>query len=399
MAAATDAFTHRDRCAIVGIGATDFSRDSGRSELTLATQAARAALDDAGLTVADIDGIVRCDFDSVTHNALSASLGIRGLSYWGEVGPGGVAPCAMVGQAIGAILSGQASTVLLYRCLNGRSDVRFSAGTAPTVQRPVGGKATYDEFYIPYGLMTPGQLFALMAQRHTIEYGTTPEQLGEIALTCRANANDTPHAQTAGRKLTMSEYLASRMISAPLRLFDFCLESDGACAVIVTSAARARDLRQPPVLIRAVAQGAAADTRGGMMYTAVTRKSLVELPAYTVANKLYERAGLGPQDIDVAQIYDCFTISVLMQLEAFGFCEPGAGGPFVASGAIRRDGSVPINTAGGHLSEGYIHGMNHIVEATRQMRGTGAVQVADAETCLVTGGPFPTSSALILRKA
>jgi acetyl-CoA acetyltransferase len=390
-------FSHRDRCAIVGIGATDFSRDSGRSDLTLASQAALAAIEDAGLSPRDIDGIVRCDMDTVGHTDLADSLGIPELTYWAEVGPGGVAPCAMVAQAVGAILSGQATTVLVFRELNGRSGRRY--GLSKATQANVGGGGTYDEFFAPYGLLTPGQIFGVMARRHMIEFGTKPEELGHIALTCRARANANPRAQMHDRLLTMDDYLSARMISSPLRLYDFCLETDGACAVVVTSAARARDCPKPPALIRAVAQASIPNPQPGVQFPVLMRESLTELPARAVANTLYRRAGLGPDDIDVAQIYDCFSITVLMQLEDWGFCKKGEGGPFVAGGEIDMGGRIPINTGGGHLSEGYIHGMNHIVEGVRQIRGESTSQVPGAETCLVTCTPLPPGSALILRAA
>jgi acetyl-CoA acetyltransferase len=396
---ADDRLHHRDRCAIVGIGSTDFSKDSGRSDLTLATQAALAALDDAGLVPADIDGIVRCDMDLVHHNDLAESLGIPDLTYWGDVGPGGVAPCAQVGQAIGAILSGQATTVLVFRSLNGRSGVRYGTSGADAQLARAGGGGTFDEFFMPFGLTTPGQAFALMAQRHMLEYGTTEKELGHIPVTCRARANANPAAQMHGRPMTLDDYLGARMISKPLRLFDFSLESDGACAVIVTTTERSRDLRRPPVLIRAVAQGSVPGPQPGMTFPTLTRDTITALPAATVARTLYARAGLGPSDIDVAQFYDCFSITVLMQLEDFGFCEKGEGGPFVASGAIDLGGSVPINTGGGHLSEGYIHGMNHVVEGVRQIRGDSTSQVPGAEVCLVTSTPVPPGSALMLTAA
>jgi acetyl-CoA acetyltransferase len=392
---ADEEFHHRDRCAIVGIGATDFSRDSRRSDLTLACEAALAALEDAGLTPGDIDGIVRCDMDTVGHNDLADALGIPDLTYWSQVGPGGVAPCAMVGQAVGAILSGQATTVLVFRELNGRSGRRY--GLSSAVDTRVGGAGSYDEFFAPYGLLTPGQLFAIMAQRHMIEYGTKEEEIGQIALTCRDRANANPAAQMYGRTMTMDNYLSARMISSPLRLFDFCLETDGACAVLVTSAARARDCRKPPVLIRAVAQGSVPSPQPGIQFPVLMRQSITELPARTVARTLYRRAGLGPADIDVAQIYDCFTITALLQLEDWGFCEKGEGGPFVAGGGIDLGGRIPINTGGGHLSEGYLHGMNHILEGVRQIRGESTSQVAGAEVCLVTCTPLPPGSGLILR--
>jgi acetyl-CoA acetyltransferase len=390
----SEQYTHRDRCAIVGIGATDFSRNSERSDLTLAVQAALAAIDDAGLTPKDIDGIVRCDMDTVRHNDLADALGIDELTYWGEVGPGGVAPCAQIGQAVGAILSGQATTVLVFRELNGRSGRRY--GLSSESEARSGGAGSYDEFFAPYGLLTSGQIFAVMAQRHMLEYGTGEKDLGAIALTCRKRANANPRAQMHERQLSMDDYLASRMISRPLRLYDFCLESDGACAVVVTTAERARDLRQKPAMIRAVAQSSLPNPQPGIQFPVLMRDRITELPAKNVGDTLFRRAGLGPADIDVAQLYDCFTITVLLQLEDFGFCKKGEGGAFVSSGEIDLGGTVPINTGGGHLSEGYIHGMNHIVEGVRQIRGDSTSQVPGAEVCLVTSTPLPPGSALIL---
>jgi acetyl-CoA acetyltransferase len=394
---------HRDRCAIVGIGETDYSRRSGRSVLTLMTEAALAAIDDAGLAPRDIDGIVRCDMDTVLHNDLAHTLGIRDLTYWSEVGPGGVAPCAMVGQAVGAILSGQARSVLVVRGLNGRSGRRFGLaagdGHEHEHERRVGGSGSYDEFFGPYGMLTPGQIFAMMARRHAIDFGTTAEQLAHISLTCRARANTNPRAQMHDRPLTLEDCLSARMIAAPLRLYDFCLETDGACAVVVTGADRAADCRRPPVLIRAVAQASIPDPQPGLQFPVLMRESITELPARSVATTLYRRAGLGPGDVDVAQVYDCFTITVLLQLEDWGFCKKGEGGPFVAGGEIDVGGQIPINTGGGHLSEGYIHGMNHVVEGVRQMRGTSTSQVPGAEVCLVTSTPLPPGSGLMLRAA
>jgi acetyl-CoA acetyltransferase len=373
------------------------SKDSGRSELTLACEATRAAVADAGLTLADIDGVVRCDMDHVTPGALIGALALANVGFASEVGIGGSAPCAMIGMAVAAILAGQARHVLVYRSLNGRSEARFGAAIAPRTH--AGGQGNYDEFFTPYGLLTAPQSFALIAQRHIITYGTTPEQFGSVALVCRDNANRTPHAQMHDKKLTMDAYLASRMISTPLRLFDCCLETDGACAVIVTTAERARDLPQPPALIRATAQAAATGMSGGMMFPSITWDDPLRLAPGHVARMLWSRAGLGPQDMDVAQIYDCFTISLLLQFEDYGLCARGESGAFAASGAIAADGAIPINTDGGNMSGGYIHGLNHVVEGVRQMRGTADVQIAAAETCLVTSGPIGMSSAMILRRA
>jgi acetyl-CoA acetyltransferase len=302
----------------------------------------------------------------------------------------------MVGQAIGAILSGQAETVLVFRALNGRSGRRYGQAPPGAREATVGGNGTYDEFFAPYGLVTPGQIFGLMAQRHMIEYGTSEKDLGAIALACRARANANPRAQMHDRPLTMDDYLAARMISRPLRLFDFSLETDGACAVIVTSIERARDLRQKPAVVRAVAQGSLPNPQPGIQYPVLMRETVTTLPAKVVAETLFRRAGLGPADVDVAQIYDCFTITVLLELEDFGFCAKGEGGAFVSSGEIELTGRLPINTGGGHLSEGYIHGMNHVVEGVRQIRGESTSQVPGAEVCLVTSTPLPPGSALLL---
>lgn len=394
---------HRDRCAIVGIGTTDYSKGSGRSDLTLATQAALDAIDDAGLSVSDIDGIVGCDSNLVKHNDLADSLGIDDLTYWCQVGPGGVAPCGMVGQAIGAIMSGQAECVLLFRALNGRSGQRRFGGGPSSEDAAVGGWGSYNEFFLPYGLMTPAQMFALMGRRYMTEYGfkeeELAEQLGRIAIACRNRANANPAAQMFGRPLRMEDYLAGRLISRPLRVFDCCLETDGANAVIVTSAERAADCRQPPVLIRAVAQAGGPGVQPGVMFPALLRDSITSLPGRSVAELVYKRAGLGPSDIDVAQFYDCFTVTVLLELEDYGFAPRGEAASLINSGDLELGGKLPINTSGGHLSEAYIHGMNHVVEGVRQIRGESTSQVEGAEVCLVTSAPPPANSALILRAA
>jgi acetyl-CoA acetyltransferase len=382
---------------VVGIGATEFSKSSGRSELTLATEACLTALADAGLDVSDVDGVVRCDHDRVSPQSLAESLGARDLTYWGEVGPGGAAPCAMVGQAVAAVLSGLATTVLVYRSLNGRSGARF--GQAAQLPERVGGQGSRDELFVPYGLVSPGQFFALLARRHMLQYGTEHEALARISVTCRERANANPAAQMHDRTLTIEDCLTARPIADPLRLFDFCLETDGACAVVVTSTVRSRDCRQPAALVRGVAQGTGPSITGGMMFPALMRDDLLALPSRAVAETLFRRAGLQPDDVDVAQLYDCFTITLLLQLEDYGFCKPGEAGPYIESGALGLDGLLPVNTAGGHLSEGYLHGMNHVLEGVRQIRGTSTSQVPGASVALVTSAPPPGGSALILVRA
>jgi acetyl-CoA acetyltransferase len=389
-------YDHRGRCAITGIGASDFSRASGRSALSLAVEASLAAIEDAGMRCADIDGVVRCEQDVVFHNDLVTALGLEHATYWGATGTGGAAPCGMIGQAVGALLSGQATAVLAYRSLNGRSGARYGRGGS--AHAAVGGLGTLDEFFVPYGLAAPGQAWALIAQRHIHEFGTTSAQLGHIAVACRERANANPAAQMHGRPLTLADHQAGRVIADPLRLNDYCLETDGACAVVVTTTERALDGPRPPAVIAGVAQSAPRGVQGGIISPALTREVLTTQPSALAAATLYERCGLGPADVDVAQLYDCFTITVLVQLEDYGFCAKGEGGPFAAGGALELDGALPINTAGGNLSEGYIHGMNHIVEGVRQVRGDSCSQVPGAEVCLVTSGLPVATAAMMLTK-
>lgn len=394
-------YGHRDKCAIVGIGSTPFTKSSGVSVNQLVAQASLAAIADAGLSPIDIDGVVRSDYDTVQQNDIVHTLGLRDVSFWGMTGIGGAAPCGMIGLAVGAILSGQAENILVYRGLNGRSGLRYGRGTSVQGADPraVGGDGSLDEFFLPYGLVSPGQMFSLIAQRHFIEYGTTSEQLGALASTVRNRANANPYAMMSDRAMTVADHQASPMLSSPLRLFDYCLESDGACAVVVTSAERAIDSPHTPALIRAVAQGSVPDPQRGKVFASLMRSSVTTQSSENIAQRLYSRAGLGPADIDVAQLYDCFTITLLIGIEDYGFCPKGEGGAFIADGEVDMAGTIPVNTAGGNLSEAYIHGMNHVVEGVRQIRGTSTSQVIGAQTCLVSSGLPPMSSALILQAA
>lgn len=386
-----------DRCAVVGIGTTGYSKASGVSVTSLAAEASLAAIDDAGLVPDDIDGLIRSDYDEASQVALADALGIDDIAYWGQNGPGGSGPPAMVGQAVAAILSGQATNVLVYRALNGRSGRRLGKGVS--VEGGVGGSSSYLELFSPYGVTSPGQFFAMIARRYQEQWGLTPDALAEIAMVCRRRANANPAAQMYDRPLTLDDYYSARMISDPLRLYDFCLETDGAAALVVTSAERARDCAQPPVMIRSVAQGTGTRVGPGQMYPVLMGDGLDNLTSRRVAERLYARAGLTASDVDVAQLYDCFTITVYLQLADYGFCDRMDTSAFIRDGALDLDGQIPINTAGGQLSEAYIHGMNHILEGVRQVRGTSTGQVPGARVSLVTSAPPPGSSALLLVSA
>ncbi|MET9863193.1 lipid-transfer protein [Streptomyces smyrnaeus] len=375
------------RAAVVGIGATEFSKDSGRSELKLAVEAVRAALDDAGLTPGDVDGMVTFTMDTSPEITVAQAAGIGELSFFSRVHYGGGAACATVQQAALAVACGLAETVVCYRAFNERSGRRFGSGVQ---QREPSAEGAALGWSLPFGLLTPASWVAMAAQRYLHTYGLPPEVFGHVAVVDRKYAATNPAAYFYGKPLTLAEHAASRWIVEPLRLLDCCQETDGGQALVVTSAERARDLPHRPALITAAAQGAG---RGQEQMTSFYRDDLTGLPEMgVVARQLWRTSGLGPQDIDVAVLYDHFTPFVLMQLEEFGFCARGTGADFVAAG------SLPLNPHGGQLGEAYLHGMNGIAEAVRQLRGTAVNQVDDCARVLVTAGTgVPTSGLLLTR--
>jgi acetyl-CoA acetyltransferase len=383
----------RDRAAIAGIGATEFSKDSGRSELRLACEAVTAALADAGLEPADVDGMVTFTMDGTDEIEIARSTGIGDLTFFSRIHHGGGAACATVGQAAMAIATGVASVVVCYRSLNGRSWLRFGAGVQDRPSAPTAASVHFG-WYAPFGLLTPASWVAMFARRYMHEFGATSEDFGRVAVADRRHAANNPAAWFHGRPITLEEHQASRMIVDPLRLLDCCQESDGAVALVLTSLERARSLRQPPAVVRAAAQGAGADQE---MMTSYYREDITGLPEMgLVGRQLWAMAGIGPSDVQTAVLYDHFTPFVLTQLEELGFCGRGEARDFIAGGAIEIGGRLPVNTNGGQLGEAYIHGMNGITEAVRQVRGTSVNQVPGVEHVLVTAGTGVPTSALVL---
>ncbi|MFE2971799.1 lipid-transfer protein [Streptomyces sp. NPDC059340] len=373
------------RAAIVGIGATEFSKDSGRSELTLAAQAVRAALDDAGLTPAEVDGMVTFTMDTSPEITVAQAAGIGELSFFSRVHYGGGAACATVQQAALAVATGVAEVVVCYRAFNERSGRRFGAGVQ---QREPSAEGVALGWALPFGLLTPASWVAMAAQRYLHTYGLTPEAFGHVAVVDRKYAATNPAAYFHGRPITLAEHAASRWIVEPLRLLDCCQETDGGQALVVTSLERARELPHPPAVISAAAQGAG---RAQEQMTSFYRDELTGLPEMgVVARQLWRTSGLTPKDIDVGILYDHFTPFVLMQLEEFGFCKPGEAADFVA------EERLPLNTHGGQLGEAYLHGMNGVAEAVRQLRGTSVNQIPGARRTLVTAGTGVPTSGLIL---
>ncbi|WP_225801222.1 lipid-transfer protein [Streptomyces sp. NK15101] len=373
------------RAAVVGIGATEFSKDSGRSELSLAVEAVRAALDDAGLTPADVDGLVTFTMDTNPEITVAQASGIGELSFFSRVHYGGGAACATVQQAALAVATGIAEVVVCYRAFNERSGRRFGAGVQ---EREPSAEGAALGWQLPFGLLTPASWVAMAAQRYLHAYGLTPDAFGHVAVTDRRHAARNPAAYFHGKPITLADHAASRWIVEPLRLLDCCQETDGGQAIVVTSVERARDLPRPPAVILAAAQGAG---RKQEAMTSFYRDDLTGLPETgVVARQLWRTSGLAPSDIDVGILYDHFTPFVLMQLEEFGFCGPGEAADFVAADAL------PLNTHGGQLGEAYLHGMNGIAEAVRQIRGTSVNQTPGAARTLVTAGTGVPTSGLIL---
>jgi acetyl-CoA acetyltransferase len=384
------------KAAIVGIGATDFSKDSGRSELRLAAEAVLDALDDAGLSPADVDGLTTFTMDSNTEVAVARAAGIGELKFFSKIHYGGGAACATVQQAAIAVATGVADVVVAYRAFNERSGMRF--GQVQTRLVGDGGaqadSTTADNaFSYPHGLSTPAAQVAMIAQRYMHLSGATSRDFGVISVADRKHAAKNPKAYFYEKPITIEDHQNSRWIAEPLRLLDCCQETDGAVAIVVTSAERARDLKQRPAIIEAASQGSSPD-----QYTMVSYyRDELGLPEMgVVGRQLWEQSGLSPADIQTAVLYDHFTPFTLIQLEELGFCGRGEAKDFIADGAIEVGGRLPINTHGGQLGEAYIHGMNGIAEGVRQLRGTSVNPVPDVEHVLVTAGTGVPTSGLIL---
>ncbi|MCA1833355.1 MAG: lipid-transfer protein [Actinomycetota bacterium] len=383
------------RAAIAGIGATEFSKDSGRTELRMAVESVKAALDDAGIAPEEVDGMVTFTMDTTEEIEIARNLGMGDLTFFSRVHYGGGAACAVVQQAAMAVATGEANVVVCYRALNGRSWRRFGSGVHTRPAGPTQELVHYS-WYTPFGLVTPASWVAMAARRYMHEFGATSEDFGLVAVADRKHAATNPHAWFYEQPITLDEHQASRWIVEPLHLLDCCQETDGAVAVIVTSVERARDLKQPPAVIKGAAQGSADDQEG---MTSYYRDDISGLPEMgLVARRMWDQSGLGPDDIQTAVIYDHFTPFVLTQLEEFGFCGRGEGRHFVRDGAIEIGGRLPVNTNGGQLGEGYVHGMNGITEAVRQVRGTAVNQVDSVQNVLVTAGTGVPTSGLIVGK-
>lgn len=381
--------------AIAGIGATPFTKDSGRTPMQLAVEACALACADAGLDPSRVDGMVTFSAEMNPEIEVARNLGITELKHFSMIHHGGGAACGTVAQAAMAVASGQADYVLAYRAFNERSWHRFGAG----VQTRGGGSEAVETQFAwssPFGLLTPASWVAMFATRYMHEYGATSLDFGRIAVADRKHAAVNPKAHFYQRPVTLEDHQNSRWIVEPLHLLDCCQESDGGQALLVTTLERAKDLKGVPAVIAAAAQGVSEDQH---MMRSYFRDSITGIPEMGLcARQLWAQSGLTTADIHAAIFYDHFSPLVLPQLEEFGFCERGDAKDFIKDGAIELGGRLPINTHGGQLGEAYIHGMNGIAEAVRLVRGTSVNQVEGAENIVVTAGTAVPTSALILQK-
>ena len=381
--------TIKDATAIVGIGQTEWGKGLEDAELVLALRAIKAALDDAGIEPGEVDGLSSYTLETSDEVDIARNLGLGDITWFSQVGYGGGAGCGVVGHAAVAVATGQANVAVAWR-----SRKRGAAASRPwsQVASRVGGSHQWSR---PFGLLRPVDEIAMLARRYFHEFGGTREQLAAVAVTVREHANRNPAAMMYGKPLTVEQYLEARWISEPLCLFDNCLESDGAAAVVIVSAERARDLDVTPAFIHSFAQSIPQQHQ---VMTNYFGDDPLKGPAWACADLLWRNSDLTPADVDVAQLYDAFSPLVPLSLEGYGFCERGEGLAFCQDGGIAWDGGrLPVNTSGAGMSEAYVHGFNLITEAVRQVRGTSTAQVDGASVSLVTSGEGVPTSALLLR--
>jgi acetyl-CoA acetyltransferase len=361
------------------------------SELSLATEAVRNAIRDAGLSPSDIDGLTTFMMDTNDEIDVARAVGIGDFNLFSRIPYGGGGATSIVHQAAMALATGACKYVVAYRALNGRSGQRYSQGVSGDI---VTSDLIHWSWYMPWGLLTPASWVAMFTQRYIHEYGASAHDLAQVAITTRNHAVNNPAATFYKRPLTEEDYMNSKWICEPLRLYDCCQENDGGSAVVITTPERARDLPNKPALIRGIACAAGADQE---QMTSFYRPDISYVPEMDlVAQQVYAISGLRPDDVDAAVIYDAFTAIVLFQLESFGFCKRGEAKDFVQDGNLGLSGRLPTNTHGGQLSEAYIHGVNGVVEGVRLIRGTSPNQPGKNDHVLVTSGIGVPTSAMIL---
>jgi acetyl-CoA acetyltransferase len=379
----------RDKVAIVGIGQTAFGKGLVDTELSLACQAISLALDDAAIPAGEVDGVASFTMEPNREVDVARNVGFGDITYFSQVGYGGGAGCGVVLQAAMAIATGQCQVAVAWRARK-----RASKTSRPWAQVPQ-RLSDHWQWSRPWGLVRPVDEVAMLTRRYMHEYGATRDHLANVALAFRKHANRNPAATMHDKTLTREQYMEARWISEPLCLFDNCLETDGALAVVLVPAERARDLPQRPVYVHTGAQGIPPQHQTMINYF---NDDPLLGPSWAAAKRLWADSEFTAADVKVAQIYDAFSPLIPLSLEGYGFCERGEGAAFTDGGALEwPDGRLPTNTAGGGMSEAYVHGFNLVLEGARQMRGTSTSQVEGADSCLVTSGEGVPTSALLLR--
>lgn len=380
----------KDKVAIIGIGQTKVGKLLAESEQQLACTAIKMALDDAGIDPSEVDGLSSFSIETTSHEEIARDLGMGDVNFMVHSPAGGGGGCATVGYGAMALVTGQANVVVAWRARKRSGDAgRPWMGTAPRLT----GSAMWTG---PNGIVRPVDQLALYYRRYMHEYGGTRDHLCNVALACRQHANNNPQSTMYEKELDRETYFTGRWISDPLCLFDCCLETDLAQAVVMVRQDRAKDAANKPVYVHGFGQGITTDAS---LLAGCFGPDPMQTQGFICAEQLFSRSDFKPKDLDVAQLYDSFTPWVLVQLESYGICERGEAGPFTDNGGITIDGTLPCNTAGGSLSDGYSHGYNHILEGVRQMRGESVNQVADAKCCLVTSSDGAPTSALLFRAA
>jgi acetyl-CoA acetyltransferase len=383
----------KGKAAIVGIAMTEFSKDSKRSELYMTCQCIKAALDDAGLTPEDIDGLVKQTDDATDEHAITSAMGMGSLSFFGEC-RWGAAPSAMVMRAAIGVAAGSANYVVVYRAVNGASGNRMTPS-----MRTSGQMSTADllqwTFHAPFGHVSDAGRVAMLVRRYMHEFNVDGDQFGWVPVVCREHGARNPTGMFYERPITIDDYLKSKVVVEPLRALDCYEVADAAAAFVVTTAERARDLKRKPAYVLGAAQHLLVETEELTSYYRPTISGLPEMGK--VADKLFAMASVTPKDIKCVQLDDSYAPLVPMQLEELGFCNRGEGAGFCGNGdRIRLGGQLPLNTSGGSLGEGHLHGVNHVIEAVRQIRGTSPAQVKDADLVLVASGAGGPASGVIL---
>ena len=378
----------KDKTAIVGIGETEFSKSIDSTELNLACKAIKNALDDAGISPDQVDALGSFTYEETPEFEIARNLGLGNLTYWSQAPYGGGASCAAIGQVAMAIASGISNVGVVWRSRKrGDPSSRMWSHTNEKI-------FDHWKWSRPSGLVRPVDESSMLMRRYMHQYKYSREDLASVSISLRQYANQNNKALMQHKSLTLEDYMSARMISDPLCLFDNCLESDGAIAIVIANLDIAKNLNKKPVIIHSFSQGM---NKEHQLMTHYHGDDPLESSSYITASNLWNLSDYSALDVDVAQIYDAFSPMIPFSLEAYNFCSKGQALKSINEGLISIDGDLPVNTSGGSLSEVYLHGMNLVTEAVRQIRGSATTQVKNAKLALVTTCDATPNAAILLK--